>query len=135
MHPGRRCGSGLRSGERNHAGQDGQSRFHRIRSLSPMKRVVDDAFGFSRWIVATETPLLAEMTPNVSPACTVQNCFSEAVVVFVRLVVGVVVDIVRTGGAGIVAVVPAEGDLPAFMPARISTIAIVAASKNAAGPT
>jgi hypothetical protein len=38
-----------------------------------MKSDVDFALGFSRWIVAAGTPLLDEITPKVSPGCTVQN--------------------------------------------------------------
>ena len=46
---------------------------HRSRIFSPMNKEVDFTFGFSCSIVATATPDLDEITPKVSPACTVQN--------------------------------------------------------------
>lgn len=38
-----------------------------------MNKEVDFTVGFSCSIVATGTPDFVEMTPKVSPACTVQN--------------------------------------------------------------
>ena len=51
-----------------------------MRTFSPMKSEVDVTFGFSRSILETGTPVLVEMTPNVSPALTVQYCRLFAVV-------------------------------------------------------
>jgi hypothetical protein len=96
-----------------------------------MNSEVDFAFGFNCWIVATGTPVFVEMTPKVSPACTVQNRGPDAVVV----VDPVVVD-VDTVWCGVVET--AEdfvGLVPDCRPERMSTIAIVAASRNAAGAT
>ena len=50
-----------------------------------MWSVVDDAFGLSVSIVATETPDFDAITLNVSPACTVQNCRPAVVVVDVEV--------------------------------------------------
>ena len=60
---------------------------HRRRSLWPMKSDVDFTFGFSCSMVATGTPVFAEMTANVSPARTVQNRGRAAVVVVAAEVV------------------------------------------------
>jgi hypothetical protein len=79
-----------------------------------MKSVVELAFGFSFSIVATGTPVFCAMTPNVSPAYTVQN-----------LGVFVVVTAVATEAVGVVA--------SCRRPERTSTTAIVTASRNAAG--
>ena len=99
-----------------------------------MNSEVDFTFGFSCWIVATGTPDFVEMTPKVSPACTVQNLGLDAVVV-VRPC-GTVVD-VETVLCGVVtaAVVVVGFDVPACRPERMSRTAIVAASRNAAGAT
>ena len=51
-----------------------------MRTFSPMKSDVDVTFGFSLWILATGTPVLVEMTPNVSPALTLQYSRLFAVV-------------------------------------------------------
>ena len=59
---------------------DEQQPSHLIRTFSPMKSEVDVTFGFSLWIRATETPVLVEMTPNVSPALTLQYSRLFAVV-------------------------------------------------------
>lgn len=93
-----------------------------------MNSEVDFTFGFSCSIVATGTPDFDEMTPKVSPACTVQNRF---VVVFVfAVVVGVVTTTFRVvAGTG----VATWAELPACRPDRMRSTAIVAASRNAAG--
>ena len=98
-----------------------------------MNSEVDFTFGFSCWIVATGTPDFAEMTPNVSPAFTVQNRGPEAVVVVAAAAV-VDEDTVLCGRVVTADVVVAR-DVPACRPERMSTTAIVAASRNAAGAT
>jgi hypothetical protein len=99
-----------------------------------MKSEVDFTVGFSCSIVATGTPDFVEMTPKVSPACTIQKRGPDAVVV-VPLVVAVEVDTVLCGRLGTeIAAVVAPG-VPAFSPDRMSRTAIVAASRNAAGAT
>jgi hypothetical protein len=95
-----------------------------------MKSEVECTVGFSRSIVATGTPDLAEMTTKVSPAATVQY------LVAVRALVVVVADVVATTclrGAGEPTVVAVRCELPASTPERIRITAIVAASRNAAG--
>ncbi|MDX6425963.1 MAG: hypothetical protein QOD52_1368 [Gaiellaceae bacterium] len=98
-----------------------------------MNNEVDFTFGFSCWIVATGTPDFAEMTPKVSPAFTVQNRGPDAVVV----VPAAVVVVEDTGLCGCVAAgdVVVAREVPACRPDRMSTMAIVAASRNAAGAT
>ena len=98
-----------------------------------MKSEVDFTLGFNCSIVATATPVFDEMTPKVSPACTVQNRGPDAVVaVLVREVVVDVETVLR--GVDTTAVVDGF-DEPACRPERMSTIAIVAARRNAAGAT
>ena len=97
-----------------------------------MKSEVDFTLGFSCWSVATGTPDFEEMTPKVSPACTVQNLGLDGFVV-TRLVV-VSADTVLGGAVGACAPV-VDPDVPAWSPDRMSRITIVAASRNAAGAT
>jgi hypothetical protein len=112
-----------------------------------MKSDVELACGLSCWIVLTGTPLFDEITPNVSPACTVQNrCPAVlAVAVVVRAFVvtafvvfafafAFVVVTCRRGAVGTEVVVSAFVR-PDSSPDRTRRIAIVAASRNAAGPT
>jgi hypothetical protein len=109
-----------------------------------MKSDVELACGLSCWIVLTGTPLFDEITPNVSPACTVQNrCPVLAVAVVVRAFVvtafvvfafAFVVVTCRRGAVGTEVVVSAFVR-PDSSPDRTRRIAIVAASRNAAGPT
>jgi len=97
-----------------------------------MNRDVDFTVGFSCWIVATGTPDFVEMTPKVSPACTVQNR-GPALVVAVPAVdvdVDTVLCVVCTA-----TVVVVGFEVPACRPERMSRTAIVAASRNAAGAT
>ena len=99
-----------------------------------MKSEVDFTFGFSCSIVATGTPDFEEMTPKVSPACTVQNFVPDVVVVVVdrpELVVVGAETVLR--GAVVTAVVRAFEDEPDCRPERTRRMAIVAASRNAAG--
>jgi hypothetical protein len=96
-----------------------------------MNSEVDFTFGFSRWMVATGTPDFVEITLNVSPACTVQNRGVADELVVVRPVADVdtvFCDVVTTA-----LVVGLEA--PDCRPERMSTIATVAASRNAAGAT
>ena len=97
-----------------------------------MNSDVDFTFGFSRSSVATGTPDLEEMTPKVSPACTVQNRGVDALVVVRPDEALVAVD---TALCGAVTAVVAGAAVPACSPDRISRTAIVAASRNAAGAT
>ena len=97
-----------------------------------MKSEVDFTFGFSCWIVATGTPDFVEITPKVSPAWTVQNRGPAAVVVDARVVVD---DDTVFRGCVTTAVVVVDRDAPDCSPERMSTMAIVAASRNAAGAT
>src|SRR5881397_1292532 len=96
-----------------------------------MNSEVDLTFGFSRWIVATGTPDFDEMTPKVSPACTVQNRGPAVVVVEPRVVVR---DTVLCGCVTTAEVVVGV-EVPARRPERMSRTATVAASRNAAGAT
>ena len=83
-----------------------------MRSFSPMKSDVEDTFGFSRSSVDTGTPLFDEITPNVSPACTVQNRFAgRRPAVFV-----VVVEAVETRSGCVVAVRDRDGEPPFSSP-------------------
>lgn len=96
-----------------------------------MKSDVECAFGFRRTIVATGTPDLDEITAKVSPAPTIQKRFLGETFV-------VVADVVATTcfrAAGAVPEVVPWREPPASTPERISTTAIVAASRNAAGAT
>jgi hypothetical protein len=70
------CGRGSDEGERD----DEQQLSHLMRTFSPMKSDVDVTFGFNLWILATGTPVLLEITPNVSPARTFQYSRLFAVV-------------------------------------------------------
>lgn len=97
-----------------------------------MNSEVDFTFGFSCWIVATGTPDFDEMTPKVSPACTVQN--RELDVVLVAPCVVVCVETVVPGCVTSADVVVGV-DVPACRPERMSRTATVAASRNAAGAT
>jgi hypothetical protein len=96
-----------------------------------MNREVDFTFGFSCWIVATGTPDFVEITPKVSPACTVQKRGVDELVVVRPDVVLVDVDTVLCG-ADATAVVGGV-DVPDCRPERMSRMATVAASRNAAG--
>jgi hypothetical protein len=87
-----------------------------------MKREVEVTFGFSRWILATGTPVLAEMTPKVSPARTRQ---------YTRLFA--VVETWGEGGIRCVVVVALGFVEPCSSPERTSATATVTASRNAAG--
>jgi hypothetical protein len=103
-----------------------------------MKSEVDDTLGFSRTIVATGTPLFVEITPKVSPGCTVQNFRPAVVVVDLWVVVAVVgfavvVGACLRGSVGRVCVSVVFP--PAFIPDRMRSTAIVAASRKAAGAT
>ena len=84
-----------------------------IRTFSPMKSDVDVTFGFSLWILATGTPVLVEMTPNVSPALTLQ---------YSRLFA--VVEICGDGGMRRVVVVVRALEEPCSRPDRTSATAI-----------
>jgi hypothetical protein len=97
-----------------------------------MNNEVDFTFGFSRWIVATGTPDFDEMTPKVSPACTVQNRGPDLVVLVPRVVV---CDVTVFWGCVTTADVVVDVEEPACRPERMSRMAIVAASRNAAGAT
>ena len=97
-----------------------------------MKSDVDFTLGFSRSMVATGTPVFAEMTANVSPARTVQNRGPDVVFVVLvvvvargRVVVASLAVVVRTAAVVVVG--------PERRPERISSTAMVAASRNAAG--
>jgi hypothetical protein len=98
-----------------------------------MKSDVDFTVGFRCWMAAIDTPDLDAITANVSPACTLQNLPPTVFRFFFVVVVdGVVVttclrDVVGTDTPG--------GELlrPDSSPERTSTIAIVAARRNAAG--
>ena len=87
-----------------------------------MKSEVDVTFGFSAWILVTGTPVLAEMTPKVSPALTVQYSRVPAVV-----------ETCGDGGIALVVVVVGDREEPCSSPERTSTTATVTASRNAAG--
>jgi hypothetical protein len=93
-----------------------------MRTFSPMKSEVDVTFGFNRSILETGTRVLVEMTPNVSPALTVQYCRLFAVVE-------------TCGDFGMLLVVVVVGDVDDLCssPDRTSATAIVTASRNAAG--
>jgi hypothetical protein len=96
-----------------------------MRTFWPIWREVEELVGFRRAIVATGTPVCLEMTAKVSPAWTVQNRFA-----------GLCAVVVVPGGEETGTVPDRFGfDPPAFMPARIRRIAIVTASKKAAGAT
>ena len=97
-----------------------------------MNSEVDFTFGFSCWIVATGTPDFDEMTPKVSPACTVQNRGLDVVVVAPCVVV---CDETVVRGCVTSAEVVVGVDVPACRPERMSRTATVAASRNAAGAT
>ena len=100
-----------------------------------MNKEVDFTFGFNCSILATGTPDFVEITPKVSPACTIQNrgpAFVEVVVVVRPVVVGD--ETVFRGCVG-VASVRCGREVPACRPERISRMAIVAASRKAAGAT
>lgn len=98
-----------------------------------MNNEVDFTFGFSFSIVATGTPDFVEMTPKVSPACTVQNRGVDELG-FVRPDEAFVdVDTALCGAVTTAVVVGVE--VPACRPERMSRMAIVAASRNAAGAT
>jgi hypothetical protein len=97
-----------------------------------MNNEVDFTLGFSCSIVATGTPDFDEMTPKVSPACTVQNRGPALVVVVPPVVVGD--ETVLRGCVGVADVLCRLG-APACSPERTSRMAIVAASRNAAGAT
>jgi hypothetical protein len=99
-----------------------------------MNSEVDFTFGFNCWSVATGTPDFVEMTPKVSPACTVQNRGVDALVVVRPDEALVDVDTVLCG-AGTTAEVIVRVDVPACRPERMSKMPTVAASKNAAGAT
>jgi hypothetical protein len=97
-----------------------------------MKSEVECTLGFNCSSVATGTPDLAEITPKVSPACTVQNRFAGGLF---AVVVAAVLVTTCLRGVDELAVVTARGEPPASTPERISTTAIVAAARNAAGAT
>jgi hypothetical protein len=103
--------------------------------FSPMKSEVDDTFGFNCSIVATGTPDFDEITPKVSPACTVQDCAAPAVGVGLRVVFVVVVATCFRVVVGAVAVGADAPVWPDSSPERISTTASVAARRKAAGAT
>jgi hypothetical protein len=94
-----------------------------------MNNEVDLTFGFSCSIVATGTPVFDEITPKVSPAWTTQNRRAVLGVVFVFVLVVATTLCVVAGTPTVVAVV----EPPACNPDRMSSTAIVAASRNAAG--
>jgi hypothetical protein len=96
-----------------------------------MKSDVEWTFGFSFTIVATGTPDFDEITLNVSPACTVQD--RRPLGFEFRVVVRAVVVAMCLRGVVGTETVACDVFPPASSPERISTIAIVAASKNAAG--
>jgi len=98
-----------------------------------MNSEVDFTVGFSCWIVATGTPDFVEMTPKVSPACTVQNRGLDAVVVVRPREALVDVETVLTGA--VTTALAAGFEVPDCRPERMSRMAIVAASRNAAGAT
>jgi hypothetical protein len=87
-----------------------------------MKSDVEVTLGFSLSILAIGTPVLLEMTPNVSPALTRQ---------YSRLFA--VVDTWGDGGIRRVVVVLVVFDPPCSSPDRTRATAIVTASRNAAG--
>ena len=97
-----------------------------------MKSEVDFTFGFSCSIVATGTPDFVEMTPKVSPACTVQNRWSSTPSSSSARSSSCV-ETVLCGGVAVADVVAARR--AACRPERMSRTAIVAASRNAAGAT
>ncbi len=98
-----------------------------------MNREVDFTFGFSCWIVVTGTPDFVEITPKVSPAFTIQNRgVDEGVVV---LPAGTVVEVDTVLRDVCVATVVVGREVPACRPERMSRMATVAASRNAAGAT
>jgi len=94
-----------------------------------MKSEVDFTVGFSCSSVATGTPDWAEITPKVSPAFTIQYRFVAACDFDEVVVVGVETD-ASVGGEEVRG---GDGDPPVSSPERISTTAIVTASRNAAG--
>lgn len=99
-----------------------------------MKSDVDFTLGFSRSMVATGTPLFVEITPKVSPACTVQNRLPVGLPLTVVVPAVDVTAMCLRGTVGTVTgACPAS--VPASSPARIRRTAIVAASRNAAGAT
>jgi hypothetical protein len=97
-----------------------------------MNSEVDFTFGFSCWIVATGTPDFVEITPKVSPAFTIQNRDVDDVVV---LPDEAVVDVDTVLCVVCTATVVVDREVPACRPERMSKMATVAASKNAAGAT
>jgi hypothetical protein len=100
-----------------------------------MKSEVDFTDGLSVSRVDIGTPDFDEITPKVSPACTVQKRaplgfgFDFLVVVNAVVVAMCLRGIVGTG------MVACDAFPPASSPERIRMTAIVAASKNAAGAT
>jgi hypothetical protein len=99
-----------------------------------MNSEVDFTFGFNCWIVATGTPDFVEITLNVSPACTVQNRGVVDELVVVRAAVAFV-DVDTVFCDVVTTAVLAGLEVPDRRPERMSTIATVAASRNAAGAT
>lgn len=97
-----------------------------------MNSEVDFTFGFSCWIVATGTPDFVEITPKVSPAFTIQNRGVDNVVV---LPDETDVDVDTALCVVCAPTVVVGREVPACRPERMSKMAIVAASKNAAGAT
>lgn len=97
-----------------------------------MNSEVDFTLGFSCWIVATGTPDFVEITPKVSPAFTIQNRGVGDVVV---LPDETVVDVDTALCVVCAAPVVVDREVPACRPERMSKMAIVAASRNAAGAT
>ena len=87
-----------------------------------MKSDVDVTFGFSLWILATGTPVFAEMTPKVSPALTLQypSCSRSS-----RPVV--------TAGCSSSSSWCSASSEPCSSPDRTRATATVTASRNAAG--
>lgn len=127
----------MRSGRKSERReQEDDDASHLIRIFSPMNSDVEDALGFNCSIVATGTPVFDEITPNVSPACTVQYCTPFGL--GLRVVFVLVVVVVATCLRGLAAVtVGAFARLapPDSSPERMSTIASVAARRKAAGAT
>src|SRR5581483_6230850 len=125
----RRAVRGRCCDERDRSDADQTS--HRSRTFSPMKSDVELIFGFRRCSVATDTPVLPAMTPNVSPARTIQyRLVGRCSVVVVAADEPLVVPPPTDG-----AVAETGADVPCSSPARTSTTAIVTASRNAAGAT
>ncbi len=104
-----------RPGKRERDSGAGSEASHRILTFCPMWSDVDELFGFSLTSVFIGTWALDEMTANVSPARTVQYRFAG----------GFFADCVVVGG----------DEPPDSIPTRISTTAMVTASRNAAGAT